>query len=321
VTAADKKVFPPGGFTQPPFGGMSQRRPSWWSGRRGREPKILPYVFVAATIVVLAGLNLIPLAYSIIDSLHRGSLLNQDHSFVGLQNYITVFTDPAFQTAFKNTIGYLIYTDVGVLIFGLLIALWLHGIKRRRAVMMAIVLIPWAIPGTVNGEIWALIFKPTNGLLNGVLLKLHIISTNVIWLQGGKSLPLVSLTLIWQVTPIAALIMLAGLEYIPEDLYEHARIDGGSSLQILRRITLPLLRPAIAISLVVASISAIGIFDQIYVLNGNASSTISVVQQTYIYAFKVLDFGYAVSAAMIGTIVSVIVSLVVLRVIYREIEF
>jgi multiple sugar transport system permease protein len=71
----------------------------------------------------------------------------------------------------------------------------------------------------------------------------------------------------------------------------------------------------------VASISAIGIFDQIYVLNGNASSTISVVQQTYIYAFKVLDFGYAVSAAMIGTIVSVIVSLVVLRVIYREIEF
>jgi len=64
-------------------------------------------------------------------------------------------------------VGYLIYTDVGVLVFGLLIALWLHGIKRRRAVMMAIVLIPWAIPGTVNGEIWALIFKPTNGLLNG----------------------------------------------------------------------------------------------------------------------------------------------------------
>jgi multiple sugar transport system permease protein len=322
VRAASKDLRPAGRLTQPPGGGISNRKLSWWVGRKGREPRFLPYVFVAATVVVLAGLSLIPLAYSIIDSLHRGSLLSQDHSFVGLQNYITVFEDPAFQNAFKNTLGYLIYTDAGVLVFGLLIALWLHGIKRRRAVVVTIVLIPWAIPGTVNGEIWALIFKPTSsGLLNAVLLKLHIIQAPVIWLQGAKSLPLVALTLIWQVVPIAALIMLAGLEYIPDDLYESATIDGGSSLQILRRITLPLLRPAIAISLVVASISAIGIFDQIYVLNGNAPSTISVVQQTYIYAFKVLDFGYAVSAAMIGTIVSVIVSLIVLRVIYREIEF
>jgi multiple sugar transport system permease protein len=321
VTAAGQDLRT-AGRPLPPPGGHRHRRLSWWAGRKGREPRFLPYVFVAATVVVLAGLNLIPLAYSIIDSLRRGSLLSQDHSFVGLQNYITVFKDPAFQNAFKNTLGYLIYTDIGVLVFGLLIALWLHGIKRHRAVLVTIVLIPWAIPGTVNGEIWALIFKPTsNGLLNGVLLKLHIIQAPVIWLQGGKSLPLVALTLIWQVVPIAALIMLAGLEYIPDELYEHATIDGGSSLQILRRITLPLLRPAIAISLVVASISAIGIFDQIYVLNGNAPSTISVVQQTYIYAFKVLDFGYAVSAAMIGTIVSVIVSLIVLRVIYREIEF
>ena len=321
MTAAGQDLRSAGRPLRPP-GGQHDRRLSWWARRKGREPRFLPYVFVAATVVVLAGLNLIPLAYSIVDSLHRGSLLSQDHSFVGLQNYVTVFKDPAFQNAFKNTLGYLIYTDVGVLVFGLLIALWLHGIKRRRAVAITIVLIPWAIPGTVNGEIWALIFKPTsNGLLNGVLLKLHIIQAPVIWLQGAKSLPLVALTLIWQVVPIAALIMLAGLEYIPEELYEHATIDGGGSLQILRRITLPLLRPAIAISLVVASISAIGIFDQIYVLNGNAPSTISVVQQTYIYAFKVLDFGYAVSAAMIGTIVSVIVSLIVLRVVYREIEF
>lgn len=321
MTAAGKELRPAGWLAKPPGGGVPQGRTNWWSGRRGREPRFLPYLFVLATIVFLAALNLIPLGFSIYDSLHRGSLLSRDHSFIGLQNYITVFTDPAFQTAFKNTIGYLIYTDVGVLVFGLLIALWLHRIKRRRAVLVTIVLIPWAIPGTVNGEIWALIFKPTNGLLNGVLLKLHIIHSNVIWLQGGKSLPLVALTLIWQVAPIAALIMLAGLEYIPEELYESARIDGSGSWQILRRITLPLLRPAIAISLVVASIAAIGIYDQIYVLNGNAPSTISLVQQTYIYAFKVLDFGYAVSAAMIGTIVSVAVSLIVLRVIYREIEF
>jgi multiple sugar transport system permease protein len=291
-------------------------------GRRGLQPRFLPYVFVGATVLVLAGLNLIPLGYSISGSLHRGSLLNVDHSFIGLRNYTTVLTDPAFQNAFRNTLAYLVYTDIGVLLVGLPIALWLRGIKRRRrAVMVTIVLIPWAVPGTVNGELWALIFKPTNGLLNSFLQKLDIIHSNFVWLNGAKALPLVSLTLIWQTVPIAALIMLAGLEHIPGEIYEQARIDGATSLQTLRRITLPLLRPAIAISLVVASISAIGIFDQIYVLTGNAQSTISVVQQTYLYAFKVLDFGYAVSAAMIGTIASVIVSLVVLRFIYREIAF
>jgi multiple sugar transport system permease protein len=291
-------------------------------GRRGLQPRFLPYLFVAATVVVLAGLSLIPLAYSISGSLHRGSLLSTDHSFIGLQNYISVLTDPAFQTALKNTLAYLVYTDIGVLIVGLPIALWLRGLKRRRrAVMLTIVLIPWAVPGTVNGELWSLIFKPTNGLLNSFLLKLHIIHSNFVWLEGPKALPLVSLTLIWQTVPIAALIMLAGLEYIPGEIYEQARIDGASNFQTLRRVTLPLLRPAVAISLVVSSISAIGIYDQIYVLTGNAQNTISVVQQTYLYAFKVLDFGYAVSAAMIGTIASVIVSLVILRFIYREIAF
>ncbi len=291
------------------------------AGRKGLQPRFLPYVFVAATVLILAGLSLLPLAYSIRDSLHRDSLLNQDHSFTGLQNYANVLSDPAFQNAFKNTIGYLIYTDIGVLALGLPIALWLRGIKRRRAVLMTIVLIPWAVPGTVNGELWALIFKPTNGLLNGILQKLHLIHANVVWLGGSKALPLVALTLIWQIAPIAALIMLAGLEYIPLELYEQARIDGASSFATLRTITLPLLRPAIAISLVVASISAIGIFDQIYVLNGNAPITISVVQQTYLYAFKALDFGFAVSAAMIGTIVSVVASLVILKLVYREVEF
>jgi multiple sugar transport system permease protein len=292
-----------------------------WATRNVLQPRFLPYLFVAGTVVVLVTLNLLPLAFSIRDSLQRDSLLSQDHSFTGLHNYAAILADPAFQNAFKNTLGYLVYTDIGVLVLGLPIALWLRGIKRRRAVLVTLVLIPWAVPGTVNGELWALIFKPTNGLLNGILQKLHLIHANVVWLEGSKALPLVALTLIWQITPIAALIMLAGLEYIPHEIYEQARIDGAGTLATLRGVTLPLLRPAIAISLVVASISAIGIFDQIYVLNGNAPLTISVVQQTYLYAFKALDFGFAVSAAMIGTLASVIASLLILKFVYREVEF
>jgi multiple sugar transport system permease protein len=276
---------------------------------------------VVPTIVVIAGLNLLPLGFSIRDSLHHDSLLSQDHSYLGLKNYVGVLQDPAFQNAFQNTLEYLVLTVVLVLGFSVPIALWLQGVRRRRGLVIALVLLPWAVPGTVNGELWALIFKPTNGLLNGLLLKLHLIHTNVIWLQGAKALPVVTLTLVWQTVPIAALIVLAGLEYIPQELSEQARVDGAGSIRILRSITLPLLRPAIAITTVVSSIAAVGIFDQIYVLNGNAPTTISVVQQTYLYAFKVLDLGYAVSAAMIATVASVVISLVVLRVVYREVEF
>jgi multiple sugar transport system permease protein len=271
--------------------------------------------------VVLLALNLVPLGFSVYESLHRDSLLNPEHSFVGLANYVAVLTDPAFQGALDNTLKYLVLAVVGVLVIGLPIALWLRGVKHMRGALIAIVLIPWAVPGTVNGELWALILKPTNGLLNSILLRLHLIHQNVIWLQGAKALPLVALTLVWQTVPIATLIMLAGLEYIPQELYEQAQVDGASASRMLYGITLPLLRPAIAISTVVASIAGIGIYDQIYVLQGNSPNTLSVVQQTYLYAFTDLDFGHAVSAAMIGTIASIVVSLLVLKVVYREIAY
>ena len=234
---------------------------------------------------------------------------------------MSVLADPAFQNASVNTLQYLLLTMVGVLGIGLPTALWLRTVRVRRDLLIAVVLIPWAVPGTVTGELWALIFKPTNGMLNGLLINLHIIDSNMVWLQGPTAIPFVALTLIWQTAPIAALILLAGLEYIPSELYEQAKVDGAGSIQAFLGVTLPLLRPAIAIAIVVASIAAIGIFDQIYVLNANSPKTISIVQQTYLYAFKVLDFGFGISASMIATIVSVVLELVALQFIYREIEF
>jgi len=292
-------------------------------GRRRRplEPRYLPYVFIAATVVVIAVFNIIPLAFALWDSVHNDSPLRPDHGFIGLQNYVEVLSDPAFQNAMANTVKYLLITVVGVLGVGLPTALWLRTVRVRRDLVIALVLIPWAVPGTVTGELWALIFKPTNGMLNGLLLNLGVIDTNIIWLQGPTAIPFVAVTLIWQTAPIAALILLAGLEYIPSELYEQAKVDGANSFRAFMGVTLPLLRPAIAIAIVVASIAAVGIFDQIYVLNANSPKTISLVQQTYLYAFKVLDFGLGISASMIATIVSVALSFIALRFIYREIEF
>ncbi len=271
-------------------------------------------------MLIIVAFNFVPLAFTIWDSIHLNSLLDPAHPFVGPKNYVGVLTDPAFQNAFSNTMEYLVLTVVGVIGLGLPFALWLQGV-RHRGLMLALVMIPWAVPGTVNGEVWSLIFKPTNGLLNGILHSLHVTETNVIWLQGATALPLTALTLIWQVVPIATLILLAGLEYIPTELLEAARVDGAGGLKTFRSITLPLLRPAIAISIVQSSIMALAIFDQIYVLNGNSNSTISLVQQMYLYTFRVLDFGYGVSAAMITTVVSVVFSLMILALVYREVEY
>jgi multiple sugar transport system permease protein len=289
--------------------------------RRPLEPRYLPYLFVAATVLIIAVFNIIPLAFALWDSVHNDSPLRVDRGFIGLQNYIDVLSDPAFQNAAANTLKYLLITVVGVLGVGLPTALWLRTVRIRRDLLIAVVLIPWAVPGTVTGELWALILKPTNGMLNGVLLNLHVIDSNIIWLQGPTAIPFVAVTLIWQTAPIAALILLAGLEYIPSELYEQAKVDGASSVRAFLGVTLPLLRPAIAIAIVVASIAAVGIFDQIYVLNANSPKTISLVQQTYLYAFKVLDFGLGISASMIATLVSVALSFLALRFVYREIEF
>lgn len=285
------------------------------------RPVLLPYLFVLLAIFVVISTNAIPICIAIWDSLHQNSITSPEHKFIGFSNYSDVLTDPTFQRALLNTIGYVVMTVAGVLVLGIPFALWLRGVKHGKAVLLTIVIIPWAVPGTVNGAIWSLIFSPTSGFLNGILQSAHIIDHNILWLQGAGGLPLISLTLIWQALPIATLIILAGLENIPLQVFEAARIDGGGALRTFRSITLPLLRPALAIAVVQSAITAVNIFDQIYVLNGNAPSTLSIVQQTYVYAFKSVNFGLGLSAAMMSTIISLVISLVALAAVYREVEF
>jgi multiple sugar transport system permease protein len=280
-----------------------------------------PYLLVAGAVIVVICTNLIPLAVTLWDSLHKNSLLVNGHPFVGLSNYSNVLRDPAFQGALVNTLEYVVLAVAGVLALGLLFALWVRGAKHGKGLLIMMIIIPWAVPGTVNGAIWALILSPVNGFLNGVLKQLHLIDHNILWLQGPGALPLVCLTLVWQAVPIGALILLAGVDSIPVELYEQCRVDGAGHLRTFASVTLPLLRPAIAITMVQTALTGVSIFDQIYVLNGNAPSTISIVQQTYLYAFKNLNFGLGVSAAMISTIISLVVSLSVLAFVYREVEF
>lgn len=298
--------------------GVKTRRRGAGSGRESRLP---PYFFVATAMVVVIGTNVMPLASTLWDSVHQNSLLSTKHPFVGLGNYISVLEDPAFQTALINTLEYVVLGIVGVIVLGLAFALWVRNVKHGKGLLIMLIVIPWAVPGTVNGAIWALILNPSSGFLNSMLKQLHLVGGEVLWLQGAGALPLISLTLIWQALPIGMLIMLAGLENIPQELNEQMRVDGAGPFRAFWSVILPLLRPVLAITIVQTAITGINIFDQIYVLNGNAPATLSIVQQTYIYAFKNLDFGFGVSAAVISTVLSLIVTLGAFAFVYREVEY
>lgn len=265
---------------------------------------------------------LYPLVMSVWDSLHNDNVLLASRSFSGLRNYSNAVHDPAFGTAARNTVGYLVIVTLGALLGGLAIAFWLHGLRRLRAVALALIVLPWAVPGIVTGTLWSFIFNPVNGLLNGVLQGLHLTSHPQVWLEGRLAgIFFISVALIWQITPICAVIFLAGLESIPTDLYEEAAVEGAGRLDILRRVTLPLLRPSLAIGLLQASVLAIGIFDQVVVLAGYAPNSISVVMQVYLYAFRDLNFGLGMAASMLVTLGTLLVSLIYIKGVYREVSY
>lgn len=267
-------------------------------------------------------LVLYPLVISLWDSLHDDNLMLPSQAFSGLRNYSLVWHDPAFLQASQNTLGYLVVITVGALLAGLGMAFWLHSLKRFRAAALTIVVLPWAVPGIVTGALWSFIYDPVNGLLNSVLLKAHLISHPSIWLQSrAGGIFFISVAVIWQITPICAVIFLAGIESIPEELYEGAEVEGASRLMILRRITLPLLRPSLAIGLLQASVLAIGVFDQVVVLAGYSPGSISVVMQVYLYAFRDLNFGMGIAASMLVTLGTLIISLVYIKGVYREVSY
>ena len=280
------------------------------------------YLMLLPAFAVIGGLVFYPLVLSIWDSLHVDNLLVPSHAWAGASNYTGVLTDQAFLSAALNTVWYLGLTTVLSLVVGTAMAMFLHNIKHLRAVMLAVIVLPWAVPGTVSGDLWSLIFNPQTGLLDGLLVGLHIVSHPVLWMAGSVTARVaISVSLVWQVAPITAVIVLAGLESIPPTLFEQAAVDGATGSRRFTRITLPLLRPALAIGLLEATVLGIGAFDQIVVLNGYSSGTLSVVEQVYLYAFQDFNFGYGIAASMVVTVATLVVSVVYLKGLYREVSY
>ncbi|MFQ5862978.1 MAG: carbohydrate ABC transporter permease [Candidatus Brocadiales bacterium] len=271
---------------------------------------------MAPAIVVVLCVAVYPILSVLWLSLHRKMLIFNISEFVGLDNYAYLLGDARFWNSLFNTFYFTTISVSLELFFGLIIALAIHRTFPGRGLMRAVVLIPWAIPTVVSAKMWQWIYNPDFGIMNYLLREGGAISANVNWL-GHKFIAIHAVILVdvWKTTPFVALLLLAGLQVIPEDLYKAAMVDGASAWRRFWHITLPLLRPAILIALLFRTLDSFRIFDAVYVLTGggpgNKTETLSVY--AYKLMFQTLQFGYGSTISVITFLCVMVISLLYIR--------
>lgn len=306
-------------------GDRSRRRRRW----PGRHPTVkqqrqrLAYILLAPLALFIGVLTLYPTAVTTVEAFFRVNSLIPRQNFIGFQNFKDAFNSPTIRESFVNTI---FYVAVGVIlstVLGLVFALLLRYKSRWRAVILAIVILPWALPPVVEALFWSRIYDPSFGSLNWLLRELHVISTNQVWIGSNRwlALFLTELVQVWQMTPLSVLLILAALQLIPQELYEAASVDGASLWYSLRYITLPLLRPGITVAMVAAITATLNVFDQPYILTGDAPATASVGVETYVVSFQNLNFGQGYALSLLVTVATAAASLLVMRFVYKRVEF
>jgi multiple sugar transport system permease protein len=271
----------------------------------------------------IGALALYPTIVTTVQAFFTVNPLNPPTRFAGLANFRALWHNPFVRQSAANTVLYIV-VGVGLsTLFGLVIALVLQRRSHWRGIILALVVLPWALPAVVEAVIWGWIYDPTFGVLNSVLKSLGVINTYHVWVGIGRvvSIVLIELVQVWQITPLAALLILAALQSIPQELYEAARVDGAGRWEMFKRITLPLIRPGLAVAMVESLILTLNVFDQVYVLNGFAPGGASIMLQTYQISFNNLNFGQGYALSLLATFATMLLSLLILAVVYRRVEF
>jgi len=245
--------------------------------------------------LLLAAVTLFPLGTVLWLSLERRSLLHGPPRFIGFSNYLRLAADERFWNAFWNTVYFAAVSVALELMLGLAIALMLERAWRGRALLYGVILLPWAVPTAVSARMWEWMYDAEIGVLN------YLAGAHVNWLGSPAWALNAAIAMdVWKSTPFVALLLLAGLQGIPRDVYRAAAVDGASGWAVLRRITLPLLAPVMLVALVFRTIDAFRVFDAIYVLTGGgpADSTETLSIYAYKVLFQGLEFGYGSALAV-----------------------
>ena len=265
-----------------------------------RSQRRLAFLLITPAVVLMLAVTAYPIGYAVWLSLQRVSLTTPDDmSFVGLANYQTVLTDRYWWTAFVVTVVITVISVSIELVLGLALALVMHRTIFGKGVVRIAVLIPYGIVTVAASYSWYYAWTPGTGYLANLLPEGSAPLTHQI-----SSLGIIILAEVWKTTPFMALLLLAGLALVPEELSDAAQVDGASAVKRLVRITLPLIKPAILVALLFRTLDAFRIFDNIYVLTGGANDTYSVSILGYDNLFKAFNLG-------LGSAISVLIFLCV----------
>jgi multiple sugar transport system permease protein len=234
---------------------------------------------------------------------------------VGFENYMDLFTDSVARDAFRTTLLFIGVTIPIELVLGLGIALVLNQTFRGRGLLRAVVLIPWAIPTVVASQMWRFIFNDRYGLVNFALFGGDVSRYLAPLADPEFALVAIMIAEIWKTTPFAALILLAGLQGISDDLYEAARVDGANAWQEFRHVTLPLLTPALLLALLFRTVDALRVFDLVFVMTQGGPADATNVLQFYGYkkTFAEGMVGYGSAIAVVVFLLSLALALIYLR--------
>lgn len=291
--------------------GRAERLPLPRRRRRSlfREERRLGAMMLAPSLAVIALVAAYPIGYAVWLSLNEYSVITPGLSkFVGLDNYSEALGSSEFWAAMKTTVLFTVISVGLELAIGLAMALVMHQAFRGRALLRAVVLVPWAILTVVTAITWRTIFEPELGFVNTMLDTLGLPGASVVWLgEEGYALGVMILADVWKTAPFMALLLLAGLQGISEDVYDAAKVDGANAWQRFRSITLPLLVPAITVALIFRTLDALRVFDLPYVLTkgANGTETLSLIAQQELVTNRNTGFGSALSVLTFLTVIGI----------------
>jgi trehalose/maltose transport system permease protein len=272
---------------------------SSWAKSRER----LAWALVAPSLLVVIGVAIYPLFEAFRLSLTNARLgSTRKTEYVGFDNYRYIFNDQQFIDALKHTVQFTVFS-VGIeTVLGMGVALVIHSNFKGRGLLRTSMLVPWAVPTVVSTQIWKWMLNDKYGVINDIAVnRLHILDEKVAFIANTRTvLPSIIAVDVWKTTPFMALLLLAGLQVIPSDVYEASRVDGASKVQQFFQITLPLLRPALLVALIFRTLDAFRVFDAVYVMVGYTSDamTVSVYARQTLIDLSRLGRGSAASVVI-----------------------
>ena len=287
------------------------------------KKKILPYLLLAPMILIMGVLVFYPIAATFSYSLKKWKLTAPgDIRFIGFDDYKNILKSESFWYSLQNTLFLLVLVVVATSILGVLVSLFLNIQVKGAGILLAIAVLPWALPPYVNGILWKFVFHSGYGFMNKVLIGLGMVDKPVEWLTSRwMLLVVVAIVVVWRSVPFMTLVCLAGRQSIPHGLYEAAKIDGAGTFQIFRRITFPLMLPFIGIGITSTSVTAVNVFDEIIALSGYSDMGKNILVESYLTTFTFLDFGKGSAVTYLVMFVAAILGVFYLKSLNKEVEY